>query len=84
LRPSTSEEAAAAVEILKAFDSAVTAEYQKAGIKLADYRRYCGRNALPKTTWTSPASGAPPSAQFVWEQKLYSVVSVPPGVSSLL
>src|ERR1039457_7264448 len=34
----------------------------------------------PLAAWTSPATGSSPSAQFVWEQKLYSVVSVPLGV----
>jgi phosphoribosylaminoimidazole-succinocarboxamide synthase len=52
--PSTSEEEAAAVEILKALESAYAAECQKAGIALADFQRYCRQT-------TKPTSGADPT-----------------------
>ena len=48
--PSTGEEAAAAVEVLKVLESADTAECQKAGIALAEYRRYYRQNTQPKTS----------------------------------
>jgi hypothetical protein len=56
--PLTSEEAAAAVEIFKAFESAVTVECQKAGIKLADYRRCCGRDSK------TPGAGSRPVGRY--------------------
>jgi hypothetical protein len=47
-RPLTSEEQAAAVEIFKALDSALTAECHKAGIDRADYRRHASRAAAAR------------------------------------
>jgi hypothetical protein len=47
-RPSPSEEQAAAVEVFKALDTAVTAECHKAGIGRADYRRHAGRAAAAR------------------------------------
>jgi hypothetical protein len=40
----------AAVEVLKALESADAAECQKAGIALVEYRRYCRQNTQPKTS----------------------------------
>ncbi len=34
----------------------------------------------PLAAYNSPAEGLAPSPHSLWEQKLYSVVSVPPGV----
>jgi hypothetical protein len=42
-RPLLSEEA----DVVSAFDTAMKAECEKAGITLADYRRYCGQSTQP-------------------------------------
>jgi hypothetical protein len=42
----TSEEAA----LLSAFDIAMKAECEKAGITVAEYRRHCGQATQPKTS----------------------------------